>query len=204
MNQFMDTRTQILKINVLTEGWSWSVSEKYILACDSPTLHVTPHYYTFFSRGMVPLEHFWPIRYTNMCKSLKFAVEWGNNHTSKAQEIGNVSGRFVQEDMKMDYVYDYMLHLLTEYAKLLKFKPSVPPNAIELCSESMACFADGKWRKFMEDSLVKYPTSTIPCTSPPPYDPSTIKAIIDNKKNMIKQVEMWEDEYWKNQDLKQN
>ncbi|KAJ0814612.1 putative protein xylosyltransferase [Helianthus annuus] len=190
------------RYKIYIEGWSWSVSEKYIMACDSPTLYITPSFYTFFARGMSPLQHFWPIRSTDKCRSLKFAVEWGNNHTSKAQEIGEASSRFIQEDMKMEYVYDYMLHLLTEYAKLLKFKPTLPPNAVELCSESMVCFADGKWRRFMEDSLVRYPTSATPCTMPPPYDPTTIKAIIDNRRSSIKQVEMWEDEYWKNQHLK--
>ncbi|KAL7606327.1 hypothetical protein Lser_V15G15827 [Lactuca serriola] len=185
------------RYKIYVEGWAWSVSEKYILACDSPTLYINPHYYTFFSRGMTPLEHFWPIRETNKCRSLKFGVEWGNHHTSKAQEIGKASSQFIQEDVKMEYVYDYMLHLLTEYAKLLKFKPIIPPNAMELCSESMACFADGKWREFMEESLVRYPSDTTPCTMPPPYDPSTIKSIIDNNTRAIKQVEMWEDEFWK-------
>ncbi|CAI9279173.1 unnamed protein product [Lactuca saligna] len=111
--------------------------------------------------------------------------------------MGKASSRFIQEDVKMEYVYDYMLHLLTEYAKLLKFKPIIPPNAMELCSESMACFADGKWKEFMEESLVRYPSDTTPCTMPPPYDPSTIKYIIDNNTRAIKQVEMWEDEFWK-------
>ncbi|KAK1412229.1 hypothetical protein QVD17_33306 [Tagetes erecta] len=190
------------RYKIYIEGWSWSVSEKYIMACDSPTFYIKPRYYTFFARGMTPLEHFWPIRNTDMCKSLKFAVEWGNNHTSKAQEIGEASSRFIQEDMKMGYIYDYMLHLLTEYAKLLKFKPTISPNAVEVCSESMVCLADGNSRKFMENSLVRNPKSGIPCTMPPPYDPSTVKAIIDNKTRAIKQVEMWEDEYWKNQNLK--
>ena len=108
----------------------------------------------------------------------------------------------MQEDVKMEYVYDYMLHLITEYAKLLKFKPTIPPNAVELCSESMACLANGKWRKFMVDSLVQYPTDTNPCTMPPPYDPSILKAIIDNRTRTIKQVEMWEDEFWKKHNLK--
>lgn len=71
------------RYKIYVEGWAWSVSEKYILACDSPTLYINPHYYTFFSRGMTPLEHFWPIRETNKCRSLKFGVEWGNHHTSK-------------------------------------------------------------------------------------------------------------------------
>jgi hypothetical protein len=30
----------------------------------------------------------------------------------------------------MDYVYDYMFHLLTEYAKLLRFKPTKPPEVV--------------------------------------------------------------------------
>ena len=116
--------------------------------------------------------------------------------------MGEASSRFIQEDMKMEYVYDYMLHLLTEYAKLLKFKPTVPPNAVELCSESLACPADEKFRNFMMESLVQQPTDTLPCTMPSPYDPSTLKDIVDNKTRAIKQVEMWEDEFWKNQNLK--
>ncbi|KAJ0637426.1 putative glycosyl transferase CAP10 domain-containing protein [Helianthus annuus] len=71
------------RYKIYIEGWSWSVSEKYIMACDSPTLYITPSFYTFFARGMSPLQHFWPIRSTDKCRSLKFAVEWGNNHTSK-------------------------------------------------------------------------------------------------------------------------
>nr|XP_043625786.1 protein O-glucosyltransferase 1-like [Erigeron canadensis] len=187
------------RYKIYVEGWGWSVSEKYILACDSPTLYITLHYYSFFARGLEPLKHFWPIRETDKCKSLKFAVEWGNNHTSKAQEMGKESSRFTQDDMNMEHVYDYMLHLLTEYAKLLRFKPSVPTNAMELCSESMVCLSNGIWKKFMEDSLVQHPAKTNPCTLPPPYDPTTIKDIIDNRTRTIRQVEMWEDEYWKNQ-----
>nr|XP_043623954.1 uncharacterized protein LOC122595614 isoform X2 [Erigeron canadensis] len=189
------------RYKIYVEGWAWSVSEKYILACDSPTLYITPRFYTFFARGMAPLKHFWPVRDTDKCKSLKFAVEWGNNHTSKAQEMGVASSRFIQEEVKMDYVYDYTLHLLIEYAKLLKFTPSMTPNAVELCSESMACPAEQKFRDFMLESFVQEPTDRIPCNMPPPYDPSTLKDILDNKTRVIKQVETWEDEFWKNQNI---
>ncbi|KAF5953324.1 hypothetical protein HYC85_006180 [Camellia sinensis] len=184
------------RYKIYIEGWAWSVSEKYILACNSPTLYVTPHYHDFFVRGMVPQKHYWPIRDNNKCKSLKFAVEWGNNHTSKAKAIGEASSHYVQEDIKMDYVYDYMFHLLNEYAKLLKFKPIIPPKAIELCPEVMACPADGVWKKFMLDSLEEAPSDTIPCTLPPPYDPQALKAFLDGKFMKTKQVERWENEYW--------
>ncbi|KAJ1381307.1 Lipopolysaccharide-modifying protein, partial [Sesbania bispinosa] len=71
------------RYKIYIEGWAWSVSEKYILACDSMTLYVRPNFYDFFIRGMVPLQHYWPIRDNSKCTSLKFAVEWSNNHTDK-------------------------------------------------------------------------------------------------------------------------
>uniref|UniRef100_A0A5B7B314 Glycosyl transferase CAP10 domain-containing protein n=1 Tax=Davidia involucrata TaxID=16924 RepID=A0A5B7B314_DAVIN len=192
------------RYKIYIEGWAWSVSEKYVLACDSPTLLITPRYHDFFIRGMVPLQHYWPIRDNNKCKSLKFAVEWGNNHTAKAQAIGKASSNYIQEDLKMDYVYDYMFHLLNEYAKLLKFKPTIPSMAIELCPERLACSADGNWKKFMVESLVESPpTNTIPCTLPPPYDPPAFKAFLDEKYKSTNQVEMWENEYWDKLNKKQ-
>ncbi|KAM1157150.1 hypothetical protein FF1_027784 [Malus domestica] len=103
------------------EGYAWSVREKYILACDSVTLLVKP------------VHHYWPIRHENKCRSIKFAVDWGNNHKQKAQAIGKATSDFIQEELKMDYVYDYMFHLLNEYAKLLRFEPRIPKGAAHLC-----------------------------------------------------------------------
>lgn len=96
----------------------------------------------------------------------------------------------------MDYVYDYMFHLLSEYAKLLKYKPTVPEKAFELCSELMACPANGIEKKFMVDSLVG-PATTEPCTMPPPYNPASLHSVIQRKDDGMKQVDTWEREYWK-------
>ncbi|XP_057730664.1 uncharacterized protein LOC130945998 isoform X1 [Arachis stenosperma] len=186
------------RYKIYIEGWAWSVSEKYILACDSMTLYVKPKFYDFFIRGMEPLQHYWPIRDNSKCTSLKFAVEWGNNNTHKAQAIGEAASKFIHEDLSMEYVYDYMFHLLNEYAKLQKFKPTIPQGAVEYCPETMACSEQGIGRKFMEDSMVKSPSDSYPCTIPPPYDPSTLQGILDRKDSLTKQVEFWEDEYWRN------
>lgn len=99
----------------------------------------------------------------------------------------------------MDYVYDYMFHLLSEYAKLLKYKPTVPEKAFELCSESMACPAEGFSKQFMTESLVRGPALSNPCTMPPPYDPSSHHSFIEKRDNGIKQAETWEKEYWQSQ-----
>ncbi|GFP93008.1 hypothetical protein PHJA_001445100 [Phtheirospermum japonicum] len=113
-----------------------------------------------------------------------------------AKAIGEAGSGFVHEDMKMEYVYDYMFHLLNEYSKLLNYKPTIPPNAMELCSESMACSADGIWRKFMEESLEKSPSDSVPCTLRPPYEPQELKAFVEEKAKATKEVEAWENGYW--------
>ncbi|XP_065869749.1 uncharacterized protein [Euphorbia lathyris] len=187
------------RYKIYIEGSAWSVSEKYILACDSVTLLVKPHYYDFFTRSLKPIHHYWPIKDDDKCRSIKFAVDWANKHKQKAQAIGKAASEFIQEELKMDYVYDYMFHLLNEYSKLLTFKPVIPRNAVKLCSESMACTANGLVKEFMMESLVKSPAETSPCTMLPPYDPSSLNAIFRTKENVVKQVESWEKSYWDNQ-----
>ncbi|KAH6756434.1 O-glucosyltransferase rumi-like protein [Perilla frutescens var. hirtella] len=193
------------RYKIYIEGWGWSVSEKYILACDSPTLVMTLRWHDFFIRGMIPQHHYWPVKDSDKCRSLKFAVEWGNNHTAKAQAIGEGGSHFIHEELNMESVYDYMFHLLNEYAKLLRYKPNIPPNAVEVCSESLACSvsdaADGNRRKFMEESMEKYSSGShsLPCIIPPPYDPQQLNAFIHLKANATAQVEAWEQDYWAKQ-----
>ncbi|GJM85665.1 hypothetical protein PR202_ga02137 [Eleusine coracana subsp. coracana] len=73
------------RYKIYIEGSAWSVSEKYILACDSMTLVVTPKYYDFYSRVLMPMRHYWPVRDEEKCSSIKHAVDWGNSHKQKVQ-----------------------------------------------------------------------------------------------------------------------
>ncbi|CAH9121692.1 unnamed protein product [Cuscuta epithymum] len=164
------------RYKIYIEGRTWSVSEKYILACNSPTLMVKPTYMDFFSRGLVAMKHYWPIRDDGeKCRSIKDAVYWGNTHPEQAQEIGRAGSKFIEEELKMDYVYDYMFHLLSEYGKLMKYKPSLPPAAAGddddegyqlITSEHILSVAppQGLVKQFMIESLVKAPSITPPCT----------------------------------------
>ena len=56
------------------------MSEKYILACDSPTLFVATRFHDFFTRGLMPGRHYLPIPGNDKCRSIKAAVDWGNTH----------------------------------------------------------------------------------------------------------------------------
>ncbi|XP_072968506.1 uncharacterized protein [Typha angustifolia] len=180
------------RYKIYIEGRAWSVSEKYILACDSPTLLVNTPFMDFFSRGLMPMQHYWPIRPDQKCKSIKFAVDWGNKHHKMAKRIGKVGSDFIQEEVQMDYVYDYMLHLLTEYAKLLRYKPRKPEKATEFCLESMACKASGLVKTFLTESMARSAYDSEPCTLPPPFDPKELEEIAERKRKSLKEVEMLE------------
>ncbi|KAJ4955712.1 hypothetical protein NE237_012495 [Protea cynaroides] len=187
------TKQCIHRYKIYVEGRGWSVSEKYILACNSMALVVKPGYYDFFSRSLMPLKHYWPIKEQKLCRSIKFAVDFGNSHHPLAKEIGNLGSKFVQEELKMENVYDYMFHLLNEYSKLLMYKPTVPQKAVEFCSEvMMGCFGSGLAKQFMKETMVMTPSNTEPCTMPPPFNSTTLHAFLEKKENQTKEVETWE------------
>ncbi|TKW08029.1 hypothetical protein SEVIR_6G001900v4 [Setaria viridis] len=157
------------RYKIFVRGRSWSVSDKYILACDSPELRVDTPFKDFFSRGLVAGQHYWPIDPARKCPAIKLAVDWGNAHPAEARRMAGEGSAFAREDLAMDYVYDYMLHLLTEYASLLRYKPTVPEKAVELCPEAIACPAQGREREFMMESRERYVAGYEPCTLPPPF-----------------------------------
>lgn len=182
------------RYKIYLEGNAWSVSEKYIMGCDSMSLLVNPKYYDFFSRGLIPMKHYWPVNPDNPCKSIKFAVDWGNNNTAKAKEIGKAGTEYVFNQVKIEYVYDYMFHLLYEYGKLLRYRPTVPEGAVELCSERFACSPMGLETAYKVQTMVNGPVDRGPCSLPPPFERNDLQALRDRNSKTRKQVQMWEQE----------
>lgn len=150
------------RYKIYAEGYAWSVSLKYILSCGSVPLIITPEYQDFLSRGLIPKRHYLHIPRDDMCKSIKLAVNWGNSHPKKAEAIGRLAQHYM-ETMSMARVYDYMYHLISEYSKLLDFTPVPPSSAIEICQDSVLCFADENQRRFLKMSSA-YPSRTAPCS----------------------------------------
>ncbi|XP_061345896.1 uncharacterized protein LOC133291626 [Gastrolobium bilobum] len=153
------------RYKIYAEGYAWSVSLKYILSCGSVALIISPQYEDFFSRGLIPKQNFWLVDPLDLCPSIKNAVEWGNAHPDEAEAIGK-RGQDFMESLNMDRIYDYMFHLISEYSKLLDFKPTPSSTALEVCAESVLCFADEKQRIFLNKSTA-YPSQTPPCTLKP-------------------------------------
>ncbi|KAL6901001.1 hypothetical protein ACP4OV_005677 [Aristida adscensionis] len=177
------------RYKIFVQGRSWSVSEKYILACDSPALLVATPFRDFFSRGLVAGRHYWPVEHSpEMCAAVKFAVDWGNAHPAQARRMASEGSGFAREEVSMDYVYDYMLHLLTEYAKLLRYKPTVPENAVELCPEAVACPARGRERQFMMESRERFVADYEPCALPPPFTAGELREMARREEEVRRRV----------------
>ncbi|KAJ3675698.1 hypothetical protein LUZ60_004740 [Juncus effusus] len=153
------------RYKIYAEGWAWSVSLKYILSCGSPTFIVDTQYQDFFTRGLVPKKNFLPVNFTDLCQSIKTTVEWGDVNPSEAEAIGK-RGQELMQDIKMDYVYDYMYHLLVEYSKLLDFKPTPPLTAHEVCDSALLCVASERERQFLERASAS-PSMKHPCVLTP-------------------------------------
>ncbi|KAK4419861.1 hypothetical protein Salat_2399000 [Sesamum alatum] len=153
------------RYKIYAEGYAWSVSLKYILSCGCCPLIISPQYQDFFSRGLIPHKNYLPIPSTEMCPAIKFAVDWGNSHPSEAEAIGRAAQEYIGS-LSMARVYDYMYHLLTSYSKLQAFVPVRPSSALEVCEESVLCFANEKQRKWLRKSAAAA-ASAPPCSLPP-------------------------------------
>lgn len=88
-----------------------------------------------------------------------------------------------------------MFHLLSEYAKLLRYKPTIPAGAVEVCSETLFCSGVGLKKKVKLESLVEEAGDIGPCSMPPPYDPPALQYFLETKENLTRQVELWESSY---------
>ncbi|KAL6584600.1 hypothetical protein OROMI_003889 [Orobanche minor] len=129
-------------------------------------------------RGLFPKINYLPISPQNICPSIKTAVDWGNEHPVEvnfgfweAEEIGKSVQDFM-ENLDIDRIYDYMYHLIVEYAKLLDFKPIRPSSSHEESVDSLYCFADQNQTSFLARSATT-PSEAPPCTLPQPANRQT-------------------------------
>ncbi|KAM0832442.1 hypothetical protein ACQ4PT_064897 [Festuca glaucescens] len=70
--------------------------------------------------------------------------------------MGQEGSGFATGEMDMELVYKYILHVLTQYTALLRYNPTMPEKAVELCPESMVCPRSGREREFTMEYREKY------------------------------------------------
>ncbi|KAK8995278.1 hypothetical protein V6N11_069719 [Hibiscus sabdariffa] len=135
-------------------------------------------------RGLVPKLNYWPVSSNGLCRSIKFAVDWGNANPSQAEAIGKRAQQLM-ESISMDRVYGYMFHLISEYAKLQDFKPVPPSSAQQVCEESLLCFADDRQKELLMKSAVAAVSPTPPCTLIKRPNPNYFTIWAEQKQKII-------------------
>jgi hypothetical protein len=84
-----------------------------------------------------------------------------------------------------------MFYPLKEYAKLLKYKPSVTRNAKEYGSGTITSIANESEKEYMKDSMVKTASRWLPCKLNEAEEsdrPKALKEFLDRKAASIERV----------------
>ncbi|CAM6098106.1 unnamed protein product [Calypogeia fissa] len=154
---------------VYVEGVTWSVSLKYIMACGSTTMVVSPSYYDFFQRGLQPGVHYIQVQpnescVSKLCQKLNDLVNNAELNPLMGQAIGEAGQAFVQKELSMDKVYDYMYHLLVKYAQLQEFQPSISRSAHLVTQDYILCLAQPLQKLLMKQARKHMSSNVIPCT----------------------------------------
>ncbi|GMH22483.1 hypothetical protein Nepgr_024326 [Nepenthes gracilis] len=79
-----------------------------------------------------------------------------------------------------------------EYRMLLRYKPTIPPGAVELCSEKWSWVPNGLEHMYRLETAVERPAQRNPCAMPPPYSHHALQALLDQNARIKRQVEEWE------------
>lgn len=86
----------------------------------------------------------------------------------QAETVARRGVKFLKEDLTIDFIYDYMLHLLQAYAKLQRFQPTVPPHAEELCPAKLLCSSGPSAQAMMRMNTIQSRIAHQPCVMKPP------------------------------------
>lgn len=104
-------------------GVAASFRFKHLFLCDSLVYHVDDKWLEFFYAALKPWVHYIPVgRDLREARDLiQFALE--NDDVAKA--IARRGRNFIAKHLRMEDVTCYWRELLTQYTRLLKFKPKL-------------------------------------------------------------------------------
>lgn len=87
-------------------------------------------------------------------------MEWGEGHQEEAKLIGRRGADFMEHQLSMRHVYDYMLNFMMEYHKLMRFDVGLVHESRLHTVESMLAEATDLERQFM---VVESASHDLPC-----------------------------------------
>nr|CAG4647963.1 EOG090X07KN [Moina brachiata] len=105
-------------------GVAASFRFKHLFLCKSLVFHVGSDWIEFFYPAMKPWVHYIPVPSTASKEAIARLVRFAQANDDAVSKIAARGHTFIWNHLKMSDVECYWQHLLTEYAKLLRFKPA--------------------------------------------------------------------------------
>ncbi|XP_054279831.1 O-glucosyltransferase rumi homolog isoform X2 [Macrosteles quadrilineatus] len=113
-------------------GVAASFRFKYLFLCNSLVFHVGDEWLEFFYPALKPWVHYIPVKSNASKYELRKLLEFFKEHDDLAQEIAQRGRDFVWDHLRNKEIICYWRQLLKQYAKLLKFRPQLEGNEIEI------------------------------------------------------------------------
>ncbi|BES90238.1 o-glucosyltransferase rumi [Nesidiocoris tenuis] len=113
-------------------GVAASFRFKFLFLCKSVVVNVGNEWDEFFYRGLKPWYHYIPMNKDDSQEQYKSLLLFLIQEDEIAQEIANRGFDFIFNNLKMQDVKDYWKELLVQYTKLLKFKPKLDKDLVDV------------------------------------------------------------------------
>ncbi|KAM9821111.1 protein O-glucosyltransferase 1 [Neosynchiropus ocellatus] len=102
-------------------GVAASFRLKHLFLCGSLVFHVGEEWLEFFYPQLKPWVHYIPVKQD--LSDLRELLQFVNENDALAHEIATRGQHFIQDHLRMEDVSCYWERLLTEYSRILKYKP---------------------------------------------------------------------------------
>ena len=99
--------------------------------CESLVLHVGSEWLEFFYPALKPWVHYVPVESNATSKNIEDLLEFLRSHEEIAISIAQKGHTFIKDSLNMKDVDAYWIELLTKYAQIMSFVPTVDKKSMK-------------------------------------------------------------------------
>lgn len=117
-------------------GVAASFRFKHLFLCKSLVFHVGDEWIEFFYPALKPWIHYIPVPSEATSDHLRHLIEFAKENDDVAASIAARGHHFVRERLKMTDITCYWKYLLSQYSKLLTYKPVLDKQLVLVKSKN--------------------------------------------------------------------
>ncbi|XP_015603736.1 O-glucosyltransferase rumi homolog [Cephus cinctus] len=113
-------------------GVAASFRHKHLFLCRSLVFHVGNEWTEFYYKAMKPWIHYIPVPKDANQRELKDLILFAKENDGLAKKIANHGRDFIWGKLQLSDITCYWKKLLSSYAKLLSYRPTLDKNLVEI------------------------------------------------------------------------